>query len=235
MSAEENRGPSLVVRELMDKLFLLSPAKVSGARAGLLLNPQAGFPLAVAFREAGVSLADVFTFASGLYFRGKITYARQFAADAAIRVITSNTGLVDPGRIVRPADLRAFGDDDIDETNPRYRAPLARDAERLAAMLGPKGQAVLLGSIATSKYRDVLLAAFGSRLVFPAEFVGRGDMSRGALLLRHARAGEELAYAPVLGAVYRGTRARRIAEMEGGADAGAKPVRRKTAASRRSR
>jgi hypothetical protein len=65
---------------------------------------------------------------------------------------------------------------------------------------------VLLGSIASPKYVDVLLDVFGDRLHFPLDFVGRGDMSRGGLLLRQATAGVELEYGPVRGAVRRGTR-----------------------------
>ena len=51
-----------------------------------------------------------------------------------------------------------------------------------------------------------MLDVFGERLRFPAEFVGRGDMSRGGLLLRKAAEGAELAYVPVSGAVRRGAR-----------------------------
>ncbi len=195
------------------KLFLLSPAKVTGQRAKMLLNPQAPFALAREFRRTGLPLAEVFTFASGLYFRGKITYARRFAADDAeteIRLITANAGLARPDLPVGPAELTAFGGVDIHEDDPRYHTPLTRDAKRLANELGKKGQAVLLGSIATAKYREVLLTCFGERLLFPSDFVGRGDMSRGALLLRAARSGEELNYVPVLGAVTRGKRAPRI-------------------------
>jgi hypothetical protein len=53
---------------------------------------------------------------------------------------------------------------------------------------------VLLGSVARGKYVDVLLPIFGDRLRFPIEFVGRGDMSRGGLLLRAAASGVELVY-----------------------------------------
>ncbi len=198
----------------MRKLFLLSPAKVSGVRAGQLLNPGASFPLARQFQREGLPLADVFTFASGLYFRGKMTYARRFAtADDVIRVITSNAGLLPPETHVTPESLRRFGMDDIDETNGRYRTPLRRDAQALAAQLDASGQVVLLGSIATAKYRDVLLEVFGERLLFPRDFVGRGDMSRGGLLLRRAGEGAELPYVPVLGAVTSGRRAPRISEM----------------------
>jgi hypothetical protein len=204
-----------LVREPVRKLFLLSPAKVSGTRAGQLLNPSATFALAQALRTTGLPLAEVFTFASGLYFRGKITYARRFAAGGAgaIRVITTNTGLVEPETRVTPESLRAFGGDDINEANPRYLEPLRRDALVLRDTLAADGVAILLGSIATAKYRDVLLDVFGERLVFPADFVGRGDMSRGGLLLRQARSGEELHYIPVRGAIFSGRRAPRIADM----------------------
>ena len=72
---------------------------------------------------------------------------------------------------------------------------------------------VLLGSIATGKYVDPLLAVLGERLLFPADFVGRGDMSRGGLLLRCARAGTELAYVGVRDAVRRGPRPPRLAPL----------------------
>ena len=195
------------------RVFLLSPAKVSGARAGLLLNPLAPFALAREFRQHGLTLAEIFTFASGLYFRGKITYARRFAGSRdLIRVITSNAGLLDPLTRFNPDGLRAFGEVEIHQDNPGYHLPLRRDATALARELPATGTAVLLGSIATAKYRDVLLEAFGSRLVFPGDFVGRGDMSRGGLLLRATREGVELPYTKVEGAVFKGTRAPRISE-----------------------
>ncbi len=181
-----------------------------------MLNPRAGFPLARQFQSEGLTLADVFTFASGLYFRGKITYARKFVRPDhgdEIRVITTNAGLVDPTLHIKPDDLRAFGDVDIEVDDPRYHQPLRRDAMALARQLGKDGRAVLLGSIATAKYRDILLECFGTRLLFPAEFVGRGDMSRGGLLLRAAREQAELAYIPVAGAMLTGKRARRISQL----------------------
>ncbi len=191
----------------VQRVFLLSPARIGGIRARLLLNRRAPFPLARQFHAGGLPLGDIFAFASALYFRGKITYARRFAAAGEpIRVITASAGLVDPDVVVTPAKLRAFGRVDIDPRNPRYRRPLLRDARTLAARLAPGGQAILLGSIATPKYREGLLEAFGGRLVFPPDFVGRGDMSRGSLLLRAAMAGRELSYTPVLGAVLKGRR-----------------------------
>jgi hypothetical protein len=182
----------------------------------LLLNPKATFALAQEFHRVGLSLGAIFTFASGLYFRGKLTYATRFAdadSNELVRVITTNRGLRDPNERITPAGLRAFGDVDISSADPRYLEPLRRDARELAKRLDPAGHAILLGSIATTKYRDVLLEAFGERLVFPKDFVGRGDMSRGGLLLRAAKAGIELPYVAVQGAILTGKRAPRIAEM----------------------
>jgi hypothetical protein len=197
------------------RIFLLSPAKIGGLRARLLLNARAPFALARQFRAEGLPLADIFSFASALYFRGKITYARRFADPAhdLIRIITANAGLVDPDRVHTPADLRRFRRVDIHQDNPRYHRPLRRDAAALALHLPRDGTAILLGSIATPKYRDVLIECFGQRLVFPSDFVGRGDMSRGGLLLRAAREGTELPYASVIGAVFKGKRAPKISEM----------------------
>jgi hypothetical protein len=198
------------------RVFLLSPARVDGVRAGYMLNPAARFALAQRFWSEGLPLADVFTFTSGLYFRGKITYARAFASDDAgdlVRVITSNTGLADPSRHLKPDDLRAFGGVPIDPADARYHEPLKRDAHALARRLADDGVAILLGSIASAKYRDVLLDCFGDRLLFPRDFVGRGDMSRGGLLLRAARDGVELDYAVVAGAVVRGKRPPRLAPL----------------------
>ena len=193
------------------RIFLLSPAKVNGVRARLLLNPVAPFALARQFREQGLSLADIFTFASGLYFRGKITYARRFARRGdLIRIITSNAGLLAPETHFNPDGLRAFGEVDISADHAGFHVPVRRDAISLVRKLHPKGSAILLGSIATGKYRDVLLDVFGPRLVFPSDFVGRGDMSRGGLLLRVAQSGTELPYTAVEGAVLRGRRPPRL-------------------------
>jgi hypothetical protein len=193
------------------RVFLLSPARCDGERAKLLIDPEGRSSLAVQLREpGGVPLGEVFSFLSSLYFRGKLTYARVFAnppkgASSAL-VITADRGLVPPERPVRREDLIAFSNVDIAGGNERYLAPLRRDVAALARTIDNSALVVLLGSVATGKYVDVLLDAFGERLVFPPTFVGRGDMSRGGLLLRHAREGRELEYAPVAGAVRRGQR-----------------------------
>ena len=56
----------------------------------------------------------------------------------------------------------------------------------------------------------------GAKLVlFPEAFIGRGDMSRGGLLLRCVRAREELTYVPVVGAVRHGPRPPKLAPIRG--------------------
>ncbi len=61
------------------RIFLLSPANVSGVRAKLIFREDATFPLALRLRDGGLSLGESFSFISGLYFRGKLAYARAFA------------------------------------------------------------------------------------------------------------------------------------------------------------
>ncbi len=198
-------------------MFLLSPAHCGGERMALVLSPAASFPLARAVQGGGAALGEVFRFASGLYFRGKLAYAEAFARPPpgvpGSLVIAPGAGLAPPEALVRSAHIRAFAAVPVDADDPRFRGPLERDARLLAGRLGRRGEVVLLGSIATRKYVEPLLAALGERLVFPLDFVGRGDMSRGGLMLRAARARVELAYAPVLGAVRRGPRPPRLPRL----------------------
>jgi hypothetical protein len=171
-------------------------------RARLVTSARAAFPLALRLRDGGAPLGDVMSFISGLYFRGKLAYARAFARPAAgVLVITPNAGLLPADQVVTLADLRRFARGDIHADRPSYRRPLTAAARALAAALPPDGEVVLLGSIATDKYASPLAPVFGPRLVFPPRFVGVGDMSRGSILLRAARAGIELEYAPLIGAV----------------------------------
>ncbi|MBA3443996.1 MAG: hypothetical protein H0T58_03975 [Gemmatimonadales bacterium] len=195
------------------RIFLLSPAHCGGKRAELLLNERAAFPLAVRLRSsAGATLGEAFSFLSGLYFRGKLAYADRFArppgANAGVRVITTDRGLMDAGTEINTDDLRRFGTVDISPDEPGYSVPLARDATLLRQL--EDAEVILLGSVATGKYVDILLEALGERLLFPIEFVGRGDMSRGALMLQAVRNDVELTYQPVAGAIRRGRRAPRI-------------------------
>ena len=200
----------------MARVFLLSPAHLGGERARQVLDPRATFELAERLRRGQATLGEVMAFVSGLYFRGKLAYARAFARppeplqDGAL-VITASRGLVPASSPVDVRAMQRLGAVDIDVGDSRYRRPLERDARLLAALDGC--ELVLLGSVATHKYVGVLDAILGERLLFPPSFVGRGDMSRGGLLLRCARSGEELDYTPVRGAVRHGTRPPRLPRL----------------------
>ena len=176
----------------------------------MVLRREARFDLARRLRTPeGAPLGDVFTFLSGLYFRGKLAYAREFArppgGSAGVFIITAGAGLMPADASVTLAHLRRFARVAIDTAEPSYRRPLAR-ASRTLADLADGCEIVLLGSIASGKYVDILGKIFGDRLVFPSDFVGRGDMSRGGLMLRCVRERRELDYRPVLTAVRRGPR-----------------------------
>jgi hypothetical protein len=209
---------------VMPRVFLLSPANCNGRRAKQVLSPNASFALADRLRSPrGAMLGDVFAFISGLYFRGKLTYAMRFAAPpdpgspvagCGVHIITPNAGLRTADVYVTRQALRAFAGGDIDASNARYRKPLEASARALDRELGPGCDIVLLGSVASPKYVDVLLGVFGERLRFPIDFVGRGDMSRGGLLLRRAREGVELDYVPVAGAVLHGARPPKLPPLE---------------------
>jgi hypothetical protein len=198
------------------RVFLLSPANCGGIRARMMVSPKAGFDLAWQLQSAaGAPLGDVFSFVSGLYFRGKLAYARRFArppdpsepvAAGGVLVITPNAGLRSADTPVTIDSFRGFAEVDIDLRNVKYRAPLEQGARALLSAIGTECEVVLLGSVASAKYVDLLLPIFGERLMFPPDFVGRGDMSRGGLMLRCAAAGVELPYMPIVGAVRHGQR-----------------------------
>jgi hypothetical protein len=205
------------------RVFLLSPANCGGTRAKQVASPRATFALAEQLRSpSGAALGDVFAFVSGLYFRGKLRYATRFAAPpechdetagGGVHVITPNAGLRAPATRITCDAVRAFARIDVDADNPKYRKPLEDSCRRLAAELGDACEVVLLGSIASPKYTSILIDIFGARLLFPVMFVGRGDMSRGGLLLRMVAAGTELEYAPVAGSVLHGSRPPRLARL----------------------
>jgi hypothetical protein len=189
----------------VNRIFLLSPANCNGVRAGWILRPGARSDLARRLRTPeGASLAEVFSFLSALYFRGKLAYARAFAQppvpSSGVLLITPTAGLMPDGALVRMSRLRGFSRVPISINNRRYRNSLQRAVKRLAGEIGADCEVVLLGSIATGKYLDILNQAFGEQLRVPAEFVGKGDMSRGALLLRCVREQRELNYITVAAA-----------------------------------
>lgn len=169
----------------------------------MLFDPKSDFELARRVRGAeGAPLADVFSFVSGLYFRGKASYAKEFAPPHAGQprafVITAGGGLC---RLEEPVTLSRLGGwsrVSIHEENPHFTTPLFRHASELSQAYGDSARFVLLGSLASNKYLAPLLEVFAERLYFPSAFKGLGDMSRGALLLRAVRERRELEYEPVL-------------------------------------
>jgi hypothetical protein len=196
------------------RVFLLSPADCAGKRARLLQSRDADHDLARRLRGSqGAPLGEIFSFVSSLYFRGKLAYARAFARPPrglpGVHVITACDGLSQPESLLSLEDLRRYAGVPIDAEEEAYRQPLLRDLRAFAPAWG-QAEVVLLGSIASGKYTDPLTGVLGARLVFPADFVGRGDMSRGGLLLRCARERRELRYVPLLGADRRGSRPPRL-------------------------
>ncbi len=166
-------------------------------------------------RSEGARVGEVFTWLSALYFRGKLGYARRFARAPGelpgALVMLPGLGLRPPDTIVSAADIGRMGAVEVE--SQAFLRPLRRDALAARGVYGRRARVVLLGSIATGKYTEVLLEVFGPRLLFPGDFVGRGDMSRGGLLLRAARSGDELSYLPVAGATLRGPRPPRLPRL----------------------
>jgi hypothetical protein len=168
-----------------------------------LLFERATFPLAERVRSGGAPLGELFSFVSGLYFRGKLTYARAFGQApeglSGVQIISAGEGLRVPDETVDLERLRAWAEVEIDAGNRDFTEPLVEHAEALVRAVGGRCRFVLLGSVATDKYVRPLVKVFGDWLLFPSDFVGKGDMSRGSILLKAAAAGRELAYVPVEG------------------------------------
>jgi len=184
------------------RVFLLSPANCNGVRAGWILRRNARSEIAKRLRDpAGVPLAEVYSFLSALYFRGKLTYARAFAdpplSTAGVMIITPTAGLMPDGATIGLSTLRGFSRVPINVKNRRYRTAFLRGLRQLANDVGPDCEVILLGSIATGKYLDLVQQVFADQLRVPAEFIGLGDMSRGALLLQCVREQRELNYVSV--------------------------------------
>ena len=199
------------------RVFLLSPANAGGIRAKMIMSENARFILARRLRNDGLPIGELFSFISGLYFRGKLAYAQTFASPPpglpGVLVITSGRGLVTPETLVSHEELLEIAGVPVEAADPRYREPLDRDATDLFRAAGKKCEVVLLGSIATSKYVEPLLNIFDQRLLFPSTFVGHGDMSRGGLMLRSVREAVELAYEPVCSAVRHGARPSKLPKL----------------------
>ena len=179
----------------LNKVFLLSPASTSGLRAKQLMSPRAKFEAAQMYRSPeGVPVGLAFAFMSALYFRGKLAYGMHFGGIEGTRVIVPGFGLVRPDWRITEERMKVMRRTDVDVAVRNYRKPLERDARALADTIDHAASIILLGSVASGKYVDVLWPIFGKRLLFPTIFAGLGDMSRGGLLLRAVRADTELEY-----------------------------------------
>jgi hypothetical protein len=179
------------------RIFLLSPANVSGIKGQRLLNSTGDSDLALRLRNSGATLGEVYAFISSLYFRGKLDYAQRFKNPprgiAGVQIITGG-GLMLPETVITLSDLRRISATPIDEKNSEYRRPLDSDLLRLRESVSDETEIILLGSVATSKYITPIYEVFDKRLLFPKDFLGLGDMSRGSILLRCCAQDEELEY-----------------------------------------
>jgi hypothetical protein len=198
-----NSSPILIAAQPVSgpaRIFLLSPANVSGIRGQRLLSPTGESNLALRLRDSGVPLGEVYRFISSLYFRGKLDYAHRFKNPprgiAGVQIITGD-GLMLPETIITVSELRRISANSIDEKNSDYRRRLDSDLRCLRERVSDDTEIILLGSVATSKYIIPIREVFGERLLFPREFLGIGDMSRGSMLLRCCAQGAELEYRPV--------------------------------------
>ena len=180
----------------MKRIFFLSPAHSGGKRAGMLISSKGNFELARQVQARAASIGDIFAFCSGLYFRGKLAYARHFADPpegvAGVQIITPSRGVIGAETVIGVSDLSEFAQVPVATDEPRFTGPLTRSVQSLPGL--DSTEVILLGSVATGKYSDTLFPILGERLLFPADFIGRGDMSRGALLLRCVAANRELPY-----------------------------------------
>lgn len=204
----------------MKRVFVLSPANCNGLRARWVLRKNSRSEIAQRLRGEGATLGEVFSFLSALYFRGKLTYAQTFAEPPpdcpGIFIITPTAGLMPHDTIIRVAGLRGFSRGRIHIKDRHYGNALRRSAKKLAAQIGSDCELVLLGSLATGKYLDFLVPVFENRLRVPEEFIGRGDMSRGGLLLRCVRDKQQLGYIDAAGASALARRQERVKAQRGG-------------------
>ena len=175
-----------------------------------LRRPGSTSAFARQLRDEGAPLGDVFSFLSGLYFRGKLEYARAFARTVGeetggVYIITMTDGLVSPDTRISLEDLERYAL--CQEGAAAAISVLQRTARALLQRIGSDSDVVLLGSVGTGKYTDLLAPIFGERLLFPREVLHIGQLARGALFLRRAREGQELDYIPVAEITRAGRRA----------------------------
>src|ERR1700730_2813221 len=99
------------------RLFVLSPANITGIRARQVMMDCAQSDLHGRLRKEGVPLGELFSFISGLYFRGKLAYARAFARAPndlpGAYVITACGGLIAPEKFVTLERVRRICAGDV--------------------------------------------------------------------------------------------------------------------------
>jgi hypothetical protein len=127
---------------LPGRIFLLSPAKAGGPRYSMLTREQADFDVARRLREGVATIGEVYSFISGLYFRGKMMYAEAFRAAPAgvpaVLVMVPGAGLVPPETIIDAGQLRAIAGISVAEDNPEFRDP-CDDSRQIAGRARRKG------------------------------------------------------------------------------------------------
>src|ERR1700740_332207 len=120
---KRKQKPARVSISKARRIFLLSPANAAGIRARIVASENASFDLAARLRSEGAPLGEVFSFISGLYFRGKIAYAQRFAeARSGIPgafVITASGGVIPPEAMITAQDLAALSAASISTTDRR--------------------------------------------------------------------------------------------------------------------
>ena len=125
--AERESAIASIFLSVVNRIFLLSPARAGGRRAQLLMRSDATFQLARQVQIGDATLGDVFAFCSGLYFRGKLIYARRFAQAidgiAGVQIITPSRGLLSADTRVCGSDLREFASVAVDSDEPRFTQP----------------------------------------------------------------------------------------------------------------
>ncbi|MDQ6830305.1 MAG: hypothetical protein M3081_15720 [Gemmatimonadota bacterium] len=165
----------------------------------MLLEEPPRTPVAKRLRGEGMPIGAVFRHLSGLYFNGKLAYARAFARPPAhnegVYILTLTDGLMTPDTLITAADLARFAKAEMG--NDAGRAELTRAVLELGEAMGDACDIVFLGSVATDKYTRMLEPALRERLLFPRELISRGQLARGALLLKCVLGELELDYEPL--------------------------------------
>src|ERR1700722_19733299 len=145
-NSKRQNPPREVKARAPQRIFLLSPANAGGVRAKMIMSENARFVLARRLRNDGLPLGELFSFISGLYFRGKLAYARAFASPPSgmpgILVITAGRGLVPPDALMTYDELLEIADVPVDAGYPRYRVPLERHAQELLRKTGKRCEIV---------------------------------------------------------------------------------------------